>query len=72
MRAVLTEKGDEEMEQEEEKTEKKDDAPQEEVPKEQRQQQEQSRMGEYHWYEYAINLPEVGDLDEGGAFSIEG
>ena len=37
MRAVLTEKGDEEMEQEEEQTEKKEDAPEEEVPKEQRQ-----------------------------------
>ena len=71
MREVLTEKVDVEMEQEEETTEQKDDAP-EEVPKEQRQQQEQSRMGEYHWYEHAITMPDVGDLDEGGAFCIEG
>ena len=74
MRAVLTDKDDDdEMEQEEEeKTEKDEDAPEEEVSKEQRQQQEQSRMGEYHWYEYALPMPEVGDLDEGGAFNIEG
>ena len=33
--------------------------------------QEQTRMGEYHWYEYALTMPQVGDLDEGGEFCIE-
>ena len=60
------------MEQDEETPEKKDNTPQEDVPKEQKEQQEQSRMGEYHWYETSITMPDVGDLDEGGKFSIEG
>ena len=29
-------------------------------------------MGEYHWYEHALTMPDVGDLDEGGEFCIEG
>ena len=72
MREALTEKSDDvEMEQEEEAPEKKDDAP-EDLPKEEKEQQEQSRMGEYHWYETTITMPDVGDLDEGGKFCIEG
>lgn len=73
VREALTEKEDDvEMGQEpEEETTKKDDAP-EDLPKEEREQQEQTRMGEYHWYEFAMPMPHVGDLDEGGDLCIEG
>ena len=61
---------DVEMEQEQEPgPEKKESAPQgqPEGPKVQ-----QARVGEYYWYENSVSMPEVGDLDEGGCFCIEG
>ena len=73
VREALTEKDeDAEMEQEqEEETMKNDDAP-EGLPKEEREQKEKTRMGEYHWYEFTMSMPKVGDLDEGGDRCIEG
>ena len=73
VRESLTEQDEDvEMEQEQQdEPEKNDDAPKDQ-PEKAKEQQGTTRVGEYHWYEDIVPMPEVGDLDEGGCFCIEG